>query len=197
MPKQPINYQKSIIYKIVCKDLNINDCYIGSTTNFIKRRCQHKSSCKNKNDNAYNRKVYKFIRENGDWQNWDMIPIEDYKCDNKLQLLKQERMYIEQLKPTLNNEIPTRTLKEYQKSYYEENKEKILNDCKKKYINQEIVNCNICKKKYKKKFFKRHMINQHKPDYTDMSKFDNYKNCEICDKLIYKCNLLRHIKLKH
>jgi len=43
MPKVPTDYSKTIIYKIVCNDLNVNECYIGHTTNFIKRKGQHKS----------------------------------------------------------------------------------------------------------------------------------------------------------
>jgi hypothetical protein len=38
MPRLPIDYSKSIIYKIVCKDLDVKDCYVGSTTNFTNRK---------------------------------------------------------------------------------------------------------------------------------------------------------------
>ena len=49
MPKKIIDYSKTIIYKIVCNDLNITDLYIGHTTNFIKRKATHKSNCNNIN----------------------------------------------------------------------------------------------------------------------------------------------------
>jgi len=42
MPRTPIDYSKSIIYKICCNDINIIDIYIGSTTNFITRKAEHK-----------------------------------------------------------------------------------------------------------------------------------------------------------
>ena len=45
MPKTEIDYSKSVIYKIVCDDLNVKDCYVGSTTNFIKRKRHHKEAC--------------------------------------------------------------------------------------------------------------------------------------------------------
>ena len=54
MPKTIINYSKTIIYRIVCRDLTIKDCYIGHTTNFIKRKQAHKSNCNNINYKAYN-----------------------------------------------------------------------------------------------------------------------------------------------
>jgi len=42
MPRTPVDYSKTIIYKIVCKDLSIVDLYVGHTTdlekiNYIKR----------------------------------------------------------------------------------------------------------------------------------------------------------------
>ncbi len=38
MPKKIIDFSKTIIYKIVCNDLNITDVYVGRTTNFINRK---------------------------------------------------------------------------------------------------------------------------------------------------------------
>ena len=37
-----IDYGKVVIYKIVCKDLNIDMCYVGHTTNFLIRKASHK-----------------------------------------------------------------------------------------------------------------------------------------------------------
>jgi len=34
MPKTEIDYSSTIIYKLVCNDLNITDNYVGHTTNF-------------------------------------------------------------------------------------------------------------------------------------------------------------------
>ena len=120
-----VNYNKSHIYKLCCKDTDIKEIYIGSTTNFRNRKSQHKSVCNNINEKGYNCKVYSFIREHGGFQNWDMILIETVSCNTKLELLKIERKYIEELKPSLNKEIPSRTQKEWQKEYLENNKERI------------------------------------------------------------------------
>lgn len=130
-----IDYSKTVIYKICCKDTSINDIYIGSTYNFARRKAQHKFSCNKETCKEYNYKVYQFIRDNGGWDNFSMIMIHEASVENKLQKEKLEREYIEEMKPTLNNNIPTRTLKEYreankekkkehQKHYYEANKEK-------------------------------------------------------------------------
>ena len=45
-----VNYNKSMIYKICCNDLKIKEIYIGSTTNFTKRKQTHKSYCNNINE---------------------------------------------------------------------------------------------------------------------------------------------------
>ena len=51
-----------------------------------------------KNDKHYHLYVYQFIREHGDFENWDMILIERHSCVDRLDALKKERMYIESLK---------------------------------------------------------------------------------------------------
>jgi predicted GIY-YIG superfamily endonuclease len=43
MPRTPINYENTVFYKIVCKDLNLNYCYVGHTTDFIRRKTAHKT----------------------------------------------------------------------------------------------------------------------------------------------------------
>ena len=121
------NYNQSHIYKLCCRDTDITDIYIGSTTNFTRRKCQHKSACIRITGAKYNQKNYTFIRENGGWDNWDMVLIENVNCNTKLELHKIERKFIEELKPSLNNNIPSRTRKETNRiscsEFYAKNKE--------------------------------------------------------------------------
>jgi len=130
------DYSKTVLYKIVCKDINIIEFYIGHTTNIIQRRYDHKSNCNNEKSKQYNLKVYQFIRNNGGFENWEIIKIEDYPCENKLEALKRENYLVKELKSSLNSDIPGRTDKEYRednkeiiaekkKEYRENNKEKI------------------------------------------------------------------------
>ena len=49
MPKVAMDYSKTHFYKIVCKDLSIKDCYVGHTTNLMKRKHHHKNLCINPN----------------------------------------------------------------------------------------------------------------------------------------------------
>ena len=102
MPKVPIDYSKTHFYKIVCNDTTIKDMYIGHTTQFTKRKHQHKIRCCNPNNPKHHFKVYKFIRDNGHWENWNMILIDTLPCEGKLDALKKEREIYEELKPSLN-----------------------------------------------------------------------------------------------
>ena len=102
MPKVEMDYSKTIIYKICCKDINITGIYVGHTTNFTKRKNRHKYTCNNPNSKNYNLFVYKFIRNNGGWENFNMIEIEKYNCNDRLEACKRERHWIEELKSILN-----------------------------------------------------------------------------------------------
>jgi hypothetical protein len=122
-----IDYSKTIIYKLVCNDLNITDVYVGHTTNFLKRRTAHKNKCNNEKDKLYNLKVYQMIRQNGGWVNWSMVEIEKFPCSDKNEAVKKERYYYELLNSTLNTNSPIQTkedIKERAKIYYNNNKER-------------------------------------------------------------------------
>lgn len=126
------------IYKIICKDLSIEDCYVGSTKNLRNRTSEHKSNCYNSNSDRHNYKVYKFIRDNGGWENFSVIKIKEMDCSKEEKLL-EERKYIE-LMGTLNTQLPSRTTKQYQI----DNKERL----KKYSIQYKLDNKAKIKKKY-------------------------------------------------
>jgi hypothetical protein len=153
MPKLAMNYDNAVIYKIVCNNLTITDCYVGSTTNFVKRKYLHKFDCKTKD-----LKIYQFIRANGDWSNWSMVLVEEFPTTSNLLLEQRERYWIETLVATLNCRIPTNTRKEYcdqnkdkisetEKIYRDQNKDKIL-EYKKQYRDQNKDKIAEYKKQY-------------------------------------------------
>jgi hypothetical protein len=139
-----VNYGNSIIYKLCCKITTITDIYIGSTTRKHRRKCAHKTDCNNSNNPNYKSYLYQFIRENGTFNNWDMIEIEQYKAQDKGDLLKRERYWIELLRPSLNQLMPIRTpeeikslQQEYNKEYRVVNRDKLLDYCKTFYKNNK------------------------------------------------------------
>ena len=91
MPRKPIDYSNTHIYKLVCKDLSITECYVGHTTDFKSRRSKHKTQADSvdQNSKTYTIPVYKCIRENGGFVNFDMILISTHTFDNSLEARRQ------------------------------------------------------------------------------------------------------------
>jgi hypothetical protein len=94
MPRLPIDYSKTIIYKLCCKDPDVVEIYVGHNTNWTVRKNSHKNRCIYPNGKSYNLKVYKYIREKGGWDNWNMIEIEKYPCSDANEARKKEQEYI-------------------------------------------------------------------------------------------------------
>jgi len=104
MPKVAIDYSKTIIYKLIHKDaLDDANIYIGSTTNFIERKRGHKSSCDNEKSSKYNYLKYVFIRNNGGWDEWNMIEVEKYSCVDNNEARAREEYWKRILNATLNS----------------------------------------------------------------------------------------------
>ena len=213
MPKKDINYSKTIIYKIVCNDLNITDVYVGHTTNFIKRKARHKSDCNNINGKAYNYKIYTIIRDNGGFENWSMIEIEKFQdCNDINEASARERYYYELLNAKLNTNCPARNVKEYQEinkdkikeyknEYYEKNKE-IIRDYKKEYYEQNKENIRDHKKEYYEQ--NKENIRDHQKEYYENNK-DKINAiqktphiCDICNGRYTYAHRTEHFKsIKH
>ena len=87
--------------------------YVGHTSNLNQRKNNHKSHCNNESSKKYNYYVYQFIRQNGGWNNWNIIEIDRRNCIDLNDACKFEREHMEHLNATLNKYIPTRTNKEY------------------------------------------------------------------------------------
>jgi hypothetical protein len=147
MPKLAINFKNTVMYKLVCNDLEVKDLYVGHTTDFRKRKSNHKSRCYVEGGKKYHYKVYQFIRNNGGWNNWSMIEIEKYTCNDVNEAKARERFLIESLEATLNIVIPSRTKSEYEMEHREKNREH-CNANRTKYQAEnferlhEMINCN-------------------------------------------------------
>jgi hypothetical protein len=85
---------------------------------------------------GYNIKVYKFIRSNGGWENWEMVKIASVWDKSTKSLFQIEEDYKNQYKPTLNTfraYITEEQKKEYEKEYYQNNIEHKLKYHKERY----------------------------------------------------------------
>lgn len=175
--KQKANrYHNGKIYKLVS---NSDDkIYVGSTCmSLAKRKADHKTNSKKMSE----RHVYKHFNEIK-WNNVDIILIEQFKCENKMELERRERYWIETLKPELNKNIPTRTDREY----YEDNRDAILENKKAYYVdNKEII------KERDRAYYaaKKDII---------LAYVTAKIKCEICDVEVSRSHKSRHERsLKH
>jgi len=154
MPRKAMDYSKTIIYKIQHED-NEDLVYVGHTTDFVKRKYTHKSDCNNEKGKKFNLKLYTMIRENGGWQCFKMVMIEEYPCANHLEACRREDECMRQLKSTMNGrgavldkekikqyrEANKQKLSEQMKHWYEANKEKCLEKSKHWYeANRDEIN---------------------------------------------------------
>ena len=109
------------IYKICCDDCP-DYVYVGSTKAFRQRKNSHKKEYNNLRD----RKLYNTIRENGGWENWRMVILEDLGEVSFTEARIKEEEHRVKLNANLNSMRCFRTeeeLIEYNKNY-RENKEK-------------------------------------------------------------------------
>ena len=170
MPKENINYSNTIIYKIYCKSKHINDIYVGHTTNFAKRKWQHKSCCNNPTNEQLSKfKIYSAIRDNGGWDNWDMIEIAKYNCKDVTDARIKEQLHYEELQASLNS--------------YNHNVEYYCFTCKLQYDN--------------KSDYDEHIISQiHNKNHNFQNlKLNNKYGCEFCNYYTNrKSNLDNHNK---
>lgn len=121
MPKVPHDFSKEMIFYIIkCNDLEKTDIYVGSTFNFLKRKCRHKGNCTNQNQKHYNLKIYCYIRENGGWDNFTMTMLDRKICVDMLEARKHEQSLIDKYKANLNmyKAFGAETRKEYLKQWH-------------------------------------------------------------------------------
>lgn len=107
--------------------------YIGSTINKLyKRQWEHKKKYNRwlKNNNLYYLTSFEIYKYNDAY----IELLEEFKCENKMELTKREGELIREFKNNIVNiVIPNRTKKEY----YEDNKDKLIIQHKKNYDNNK------------------------------------------------------------
>ncbi len=172
MPRKEINFNNTVIYKIVCNDLHIKDSYVGHTTAFNKRKNCHKHNaiC---DDSVQGRLlIYRVIRNHGGWENWSMIEIEKYPCNDNNEATSRERYWFELLNSTLNTQVPSRSGNESALAYQRNNKEAIMIKMKEKF------DCD-CGGKYTKNHALRHSKSINHKNYLDRQNKDHNDNTII------------------
>ena len=156
-----IDYVKTKIYKIYCKDLSINEIYIGHSTNLTQRIREHKYNCTNENSKSYNLKTYEIIRNSGGWDEWVVEEIENYPCNTRTEALSRENYWFHTLNPVMNMISPVldnvkriatiKTLTDKYKIEIKKNKD-IRDENKKQFLLDNKEKIKIDKKNLRKKY---------------------------------------------
>jgi hypothetical protein len=127
------------MYKIFPKDIGLDYCYIGHTNNFEFRKSQHMSPCINLQNNKSHIKLYQVIRENGGWNEWEMVKLEEFNGKTKLEARMREQELIKEHKANLNilsafiTEDERKEKKKAITEKYRENNKELLKEQTKKY----------------------------------------------------------------
>jgi site-specific DNA-cytosine methylase len=148
--------------------------------------------CNNEKVKDHNLKIYKIIRENGGWDNWTMLLLEKFPCEDKYQACKRERELYEELgakmntlRPYITKEETKQYDKKYDKQYYQIHKAEIKQNNKlyREEHEEEIKKYREEHKEYHKLYYQEHK-----------EKMNEKIECEYCSKLLSKCSMSRHIK---
>ena len=132
-------YENGKIYKLVCNTTGLN--YYGSTIQPLYKRLNdhRKSYSKYQREKFHYLTAFEIIKND----DFNIILVENFTCENKEQLEARERYFIEN-NNCVNKYRPTRTKKEYyeehkthiselNKKKYEENKDNINKKAREKY----------------------------------------------------------------
>lgn len=149
MPKPSKNYSKSVVYTIKHKKLNF--VYVGSTTDFDRRKHAHLYACNTPTHPYHDQLLYRIIRTVGGLNDFDFNVHKQVNCSNGEELAIEEQNVINELKPNLNKNRSFRTveqkneyirqyindhkdkLNDYSKAYYQNNKDRLIELKKEKY----------------------------------------------------------------
>jgi predicted GIY-YIG superfamily endonuclease len=117
------DYSKGVIYTIKTGD----NLYVGSTTDFMRRKSQHKHIIFNENNPMYNSNLYRKIRENNGL--YDIEIYKQFPCNNNKELRIEEEQIKKYLNADLNNNRCYQTLEERREYMYKFSKTKVICEC--------------------------------------------------------------------
>lgn len=183
--------------------------YVGSTIQPLTYRDQkHKYHAYTETSPKHNYPLYQHIRASGyDWDDIEIVLLENYPCKNKWFLRQQERKWYEILNATLNTRIPNHTDKEWR----DKNSEDLAIKVKNRPTNQKE---RYAKRREQELAYKRQQY-QDNPDYYKIKRREQYElhketickkieergkqptPCLECGKVIRKDSIKKHMKAVH
>lgn len=175
-----------LFYKISLIN-NPDFTYIGYTTNFTKRKHQHKRNLKDQT--KANLPIYKTINENGGWDNVSMALLEYGDYETLKDVYIRERELIDLHKPSLNGHLPSKI-----DINYSDNPQEYKAKWRNEYINknpeeykEKIKKQNESRKEYKAKWHQKNKENI-------KNKGQEKVICDVCNKELCQYSLWNHKK---
>lgn len=167
------------IYKLIKKDATNDDMvYIGSTEDIDQRMYRHKIACNNINNRKSDYKVYKYIRENGGWDEWTYEIIDEVEVALRDDASKYEGNYI--LKYDAINKLNDVVAGRSKKEYYEQNKEHLSQNMREYYEQNKEQFAQYRKERYKSN--KEQILQKQKEGY-ERDKEQRLKDASIYREL--------------
>jgi len=198
-----------VMYKIVPKNPELKYCYIGHTNNFVFRKRQHYLPCIDITHSKSHLKIYQVIRQNGGWDEWEMIEIEKFNGKTKLEARIREQELIDEYQANLNclkayiTEDERKATKNAITEKYRQNNKELLKEQTKKYKedHKEIIAEQM--KKYraenKEKIYEKtkEYRENNKEKHQELQRIWREKNKEILkEKRKLKTSELKEEKIK-
>lgn len=162
------------MYKILPKNAALEYCYIGHTNNFAFRKQQHRAPCIDTSHSKAHIKLYETIRNNGGWDEWEMIELEKFNDKTKLEArIREQELIIEHnanlnmLSAYITEDERQANKKAITEKFREENKEYLAQQTKKyKEEHKEVIAEQM--KKYREE--NKEKISQKTKEYRENNK---------------------------
>tara|TARA_R110000803_G_scaffold95008_1_gene162754 strand:+ start:53 stop:556 length:504 start_codon:yes stop_codon:yes gene_type:complete len=148
-----------IIYKIYSNNENINEIYLGMTTDFNKIQTTYKYAVNHSNKIKYQMKLLEYVLLHGGFDNFLFEIIQTYKCETTKEANIYKRKHYDELKPSLNKNRPDMSIEDrfnYQHDYHIINKKEIAMKLKEK----DKLKCD-CGRMIRKYGVSRHILSKY------------------------------------
>ena len=162
------DFSQSTIYHIRTIETKVV-VYVGSSTNFKQRCASHKSRCKNSSTLT----IYNYMRDNGGFDLFEIIPVIFLKLNDAVELRIEEQKEMDKytdklnvIKAYISDQDRIVRDKENGKKYYEENREKLIEKTREYYESNKDKVCNYQKEYYEQN---REKVQEQKRQYREVN----------------------------
>ena len=151
-----------IVYQLACLNPAVKQTYVGQTYCMVNREHAHSA------DSEYGlSKLYRCIRENGGWTNWEMRVLGTYKCKSNLDHADRlEWFWWKRLGARLNSLTPGRGVPSRDMRHLKVTESALLEQYEKL---EECIHCDYMGTSPPPKFSKKREVRLEEPEHTSFT----------------------------